>query len=224
LYTDSLLISGTAQQYTFRANSLFDPDFTSTGHQPFYYDQYISVYEKYRVYAAKLTLRILNGSATSAIVCAIPCSQIPTITSLSQAMELPRAVYTPPLETNNLRSNTVSVNASTREILGLTKPQLYDADFGATFSSNPVELWYYSLYFAPTSGQLSNLIVQVRLEFDCEFYDRAPVSLSFSQIVQARRVQRELKDSQQSWSTPENYLEVEETTRNMGQVHHVRKL
>jgi len=94
----------------------------------------------------------------------------------------------------------ISCNASTREILGLTRPQLYDADFGAAFSANPVELWYYALYFAPTSGQLANLIVQVRLEYDCEFYDRAPVSLSFSQIVDARKKISSLKESQSSWS------------------------
>jgi hypothetical protein len=200
LYGDTLVISGSASQYTFRANSLFDPDFTSTGHQPFYYDQYISVYEKYRVYAAKICIRVLNSASTPSTVVCIPASQIPTITSLNQAMESPRAVYTAPLETNNLRHQDIQVSASTREILGLTPPQLYDADFAATFSSNPVELWYYALYFAPnTTGGSLNLVVQIRIEFQCEFFDRAPVALSFAQVSALRKsqsVKREMLSSE----------------------------
>jgi hypothetical protein len=183
LYCDTLSISGTAQQYTYRGNALFDPDFTSTGHQPFYYDQYIAVYEKYRVYAAKMYIRVLNMGENVATMVCIPASQIPTITTLNQALESPRAVSTGPLPPNgNYKAQELNLNVSTREILGLTAPQLYDADFAATFSSNPVELWYYSLYFNPAGSSTLDLQVQIRLEYQCEFFDRAPVALSFNQV------------------------------------------
>lgn len=41
--------------YQFRMNSLFDPDYTGTGHQPQWFDQLAAVYATYRVYAAKIT-------------------------------------------------------------------------------------------------------------------------------------------------------------------------
>jgi hypothetical protein len=183
LYCDTLTISGTAQQYTYRANSLFDPDYTSAGHQPFYYDQYIAVYERYRVYAAKIFIRVLNLGSDVATMTCIPCSLIPTITSLNQALELPRSVSTGPLPPfGYYKHQELNLSASTREICGLTAPQLYDADFAAQFSASPVELWYYALYFSPQGSSTLNMTVQIRLEFQCEFFDRAPVSLSFSQI------------------------------------------
>ena len=39
---------------TFRLNSLFDPDYTQTGHQPQWYDQYTAIYGQYRVLGAKI--------------------------------------------------------------------------------------------------------------------------------------------------------------------------
>ena len=36
-------------------NSLFDPDFTGTGHQPYYFDQFATIYQRYTVIGSKLT-------------------------------------------------------------------------------------------------------------------------------------------------------------------------
>lgn len=44
--------------YQFRLNSIFDPDLTGTGHQPYYRDQLVAMgYEYYAVYACTVTLR-----------------------------------------------------------------------------------------------------------------------------------------------------------------------
>ncbi len=46
-YTDSLTVQhsfGNAGTYIFRANDCYDPDLTSTGHQPRGFDQFMSLY------------------------------------------------------------------------------------------------------------------------------------------------------------------------------------
>lgn len=55
-----------AAPYIFRMNSIFDPDVTSTGHQPFGHDQYQAIYSKYCVIGAKVKVEILSNAITSA--------------------------------------------------------------------------------------------------------------------------------------------------------------
>ena len=49
--------AGLATSHTFVCNSLFDPDFTFTGHQPMGYDQWSAIYERYTVLSSKITAR-----------------------------------------------------------------------------------------------------------------------------------------------------------------------
>ncbi len=59
-YSDTIRLDpglATAAEYTFRCNSLFDPDFTSVGHQPRTYDQWALLYNKYTVVGAKITVK-----------------------------------------------------------------------------------------------------------------------------------------------------------------------
>lgn len=52
-----------AVQYHFRANSLFDPNYTSTGHQPFCFDQWTVYYNHYQVQSARMKVTAqLNGA------------------------------------------------------------------------------------------------------------------------------------------------------------------
>lgn len=184
-YCDVISLTGTTAQYTYRANSLFDPDFTTTGHQPLYYDQQIASYEKYRVYAVRIILHVVNASQSTPAECVmIPASQIPTITSISLAKEMPRAVASGILPAFQSLPVRMTQRMSTKTVLGLSARQIYDQDYGAIFSANPIELWYYSIYgWTATSGAL-NLQIDVKIEFDCEFYDRAPVALSLEQQIE----------------------------------------
>lgn len=53
-YSDTFsttLVAGAVNDQVYRANSIFDPDRTNTGHQPLEFDQYMLLYNRYHVYA-----------------------------------------------------------------------------------------------------------------------------------------------------------------------------
>jgi len=54
----------TASTYQFRMSSLFDPDLTSTGHQPFFRDTLASIYSYYKVFRVDYEVTFLKPSTT----------------------------------------------------------------------------------------------------------------------------------------------------------------
>lgn len=54
--------AGTVALWQFRLTSLYDPDFTGTGHQPQWFDQIAGVYWKYRVRGAKITATFIPSN------------------------------------------------------------------------------------------------------------------------------------------------------------------
>jgi len=57
--------TATPAWHVFSANGLFDPDITSTGHQPYGFDQYMAQYNHYTVVGAKITVHYSNVSSTT---------------------------------------------------------------------------------------------------------------------------------------------------------------
>lgn len=181
-YNDVISLTGTTAQYTFRANSLFDPDFSGTGHQPTYFDQYIATYERYRVLACSISVSVINRSFTDpAMVAIFPVTDVPTITSISQAAEIPRKKITGILPSYQSIPIRRTIKVSTEEQIGLLGSAVYSDDYAALFNANPVTIWYYGLYgWCPTTGGL-DVIIDVQLNFDCQFFDRAPSTLSLEE-------------------------------------------
>jgi len=54
--------------YVFRAGSLYDPNYTSTGHQPMYFDTYASIYSYYRVRMATISFVAIDNKVVNTAV------------------------------------------------------------------------------------------------------------------------------------------------------------
>lgn len=65
--------AGVINSYVFAANGLFDPNITQAGHQPMYFDQYMTVYDHYKVLGSKISVRpTVNGtSLVNPVFCTI---------------------------------------------------------------------------------------------------------------------------------------------------------
>lgn len=63
---------GSIVKQVWRANSVFDPDFTGAGHQPLYFDQFAAIYNQYAVIKSKITtVFTMSEGGTVPILCGL---------------------------------------------------------------------------------------------------------------------------------------------------------
>lgn len=179
--------SGTAGYYTFRANSLYDPDYTGTGHQPLYFDQLMSIYNHYQVFGAKITFKVFNSTNTTPYVMGIKLDDSSTIAgSLNTAEAI--------LEQNRVLRKLVSnpANATGRDTqctMYFNAPKFFGIDrkafagnpiYRGNDSNNPQEDAYFQCFIAPTNGlaDLQAFDCQVEITFYSMFSEPKDIAQS----------------------------------------------
>lgn len=61
---NTLSDAGAVVHHAFRANGMYDPDYTATGHQPMYFDQLSALYDHYTVIGSKIKYTIVPVGTT----------------------------------------------------------------------------------------------------------------------------------------------------------------
>lgn len=161
--------SGSVAQYAFRLNSLFDPNFTGTGHQPYYFDQLAAVYKRYTIRNAKMQAKfshIVNATTTLQ-----PSG--PTIVGISGDDDgTVSTTLTTAMEDNNTKSDflnnalggnnvkTLSIDYSPQRDLGVEHT---NDSLVALVSANPTRPWFGTVFMAET-GLATPTTVAVRVE------------------------------------------------------------
>lgn len=184
-YSDQFNLTGATlsavygTERAFRLNSMFDPDFTSTGHQPFGYDQITPFYARYLVDKVEVDITFSDpqGDGLYVGVFAKNFNDPATLTgaSISQAMERP-TVFQAPL--NNTGSQTVKFRRifKIHELMGLTKQQYESAwsQTSALVSANPSVVPYLSMAVADANASSPALVCKatIELKMHCVFFDR----------------------------------------------------
>ena len=184
LTTGTVGVVGSVQQMAL--NSLYDPNATGTGHQPYGYDQLApAFYLNYLVKKVRWRLLCTTIGNTSE-VCVAFCIY-PSGASGIQSLSVDAVTEKSNVTTFNVgpsgndRSRLVEGHCSMDKIFGITQAQLTDNldQYGAAYNANPTKIAYLELGIGSYSGSAGiTLSVQVVLDFEAEFY--SPVTLSQS--------------------------------------------
>ncbi len=177
------LTSGTAGvaggQYVFRLNSVYDPDYTGAGHQPYGYDTLASIYGRYLVKSVSVRIIFSNPSADGVATCLsiTPANSGPfgmaglTAEAVAEKPQCRVAL----LNNTGSQVETYSSSFDLARLEGLS-PAQYRAEadtYGAAVGSNPTLTPYLAVALADIV-QTGGLTCQfgVELDYHVEFYER----------------------------------------------------
>lgn len=126
--------SGLSGDQKFRLNSIFDSDYTGSGHQPRGHDQWTFLYEKYRVDAVNIRV----DAATSSVGGYMSIVGDHSVTSITDATQAPESQNSITRAVSSNYSTTINKYFSLPALAGLTKSQ-YEGDdlYQALMTADP---------------------------------------------------------------------------------------
>jgi len=139
---------GVLSHYVYRCGSIYDPNYTGTGHQPYSYDTYATLFNHYCVLGAKLTVRNSpNSSVVNPIYIGTHLSPgvTPAYTTPAEFVEARKG--TSALWNMNNRPITLTCKYSAKKYFNLQSVKDNIDRLGSPFGGNPVEdaffiTWY----------------------------------------------------------------------------------
>jgi len=171
-------LGGAFQNYQWRGNSLYDPNFTGGGLQPPGYDQLKLLYNQYRVYCAKIVMVWATvGPSSPSSTMRVGCACRPTTNLPANFDEVVGNPYsrTALVNLGNQSKCVTKMYMSTAKIEGISKRQVMDNDdqYAAPIGSNPNEQWYIDAFCESVDlATTATCVVYATITYYSEFYNR----------------------------------------------------
>lgn len=175
------LATVTAQNQIMRLNSIFDPDLTGTGHQPYGYDQLSALYNRYRVLKTSWKISF-HSENVGFFICVIPtngnlATAVTNLASFTAACEVPYA--TTRIQGNGANSVVMINSIELNKLNGTLKVEyLADDRFEAQIGANPSELLILNICVFNSSGSTLSLDYSVEIEYFVDLHDPILVAQS----------------------------------------------
>lgn len=170
------ITTGSTQNWIWKANGLYDPDTTSTGHQPYGYDQYSALYYHYVVKASKFWIKlcvddydpgIVPNNSIFAVVNVIPASS--DSDTVTTKVEKCGGISKCGWANRSSQALTLTENWSLPKYFGTN---LGPSQFqGETSGTDPSELSSYEITLYNASGATVNVNFFVIVEYYVEFIE-----------------------------------------------------
>lgn len=168
-YAESVTTNAVGE-YIFNLNSIFDPNRTGIGHQPYGHDTFNSLYNRYRVIACSYRVQCPNASQNIQFG-VVPTNEVWPFSGIDELKEHPRSRYA----TQMFSGPAVSISGKVYlpSLVGRTKAQyMADDRYQAQFGTSPAELGILQILVSNQLG--SNLMsnaVNIILEYTVECFD-----------------------------------------------------
>lgn len=159
--------------YTFQS-SLYDCDLSGGGHQPRFFDQWKTVYQKYCVYGMKIRATVMNTQSYPAYVGLLWYTDSTLIGGTTLPQDMAEMQYGQCKELGVIQggSNVRTFNSymSLKKIFG--KNISSDEDFEALVSANPAKMLYVAFNTASTSAGTAQVTWRVRITYYCKLFQK----------------------------------------------------
>lgn len=169
-YTETVAMNiGNGFSYAFNLNSIFDPNRTGIGHQPYGHDTLASLYNRYRVIKCAYTIQGFNSSNT-VVVGAMPANELITFANTDEIMENPRCRWI--LQSAGGGIKVLKGSVYIPSLVGRNKAQyMADDRYQAQTGASPAE--FAILNLASQSIATGDVTVDcvVTLKYTVEFFD-----------------------------------------------------
>lgn len=128
--------TGLPAHYIFRANSIFDPDFTSIGHQPYGTDQLALIYNHYKVIKSNITV-VPNAQS---LIYGVTLTDDTTVSSSFDTIVEQKGTNVAVIGQSYTSDKKVKAYYSAQNFPG------QQTNLVALFNANPAEVQYYDVW------------------------------------------------------------------------------
>lgn len=179
-FTPSVITAFDVNQW--RGNSLFDPNFTGTGAQPNYFDNYAGIYAAYTVYGSKIRVRAISSSVTTGILLTVVPERVTSISAFSYDSQcgLP---YAKSAICGTIEAQRITLKSymATNKIYGLPKSSITanNEEFGALVGANPLAQWFWTVTaISDNQTSIIDYTISTMLTYYVRFWARTPLAQS----------------------------------------------
>lgn len=179
-YIHILTLGGTSIPYAqqqYRANDIYDPDYTGTGNFPLGYDQFLPLFSRYRVHSSKIVIKpeiTSTQEANNYVIGVYPSNEAQGVGSAILRDNLARSYnkYMTTVRTDN--SSMIKSYMKTSKLLGVSKAAVrLDDSFSAQMNAHPANPWFWTVYIGNlTQSGNTGMNAVVEIKYYVEFYDR----------------------------------------------------
>lgn len=176
-YSEALTLNlANSYQYVFNLNSVFDPNRTGVGHQPYGYDQLAALYNRYRVIGCTYVINCYSAGVPIRWGC-IASNDVPPINTVSELAENPRAQTRIQIPGGN--TTRITSYVSIPNIVGRSKTQyMADDRYQSQIGASPAELALLTITGGTMTDVSTDILCDVTLEYVVEFFDVIPLEQS----------------------------------------------
>lgn len=151
---------GAVENQLISGNSIFDPDATGVGEQPYYFDQLTAIYKNYFVVRSSVKIIVTSTSAIFARCVLLPLLETGSLSSDSyETSEQPFAKTT--MVSGNSAGPVIArlkSSMDTHRIIGISYQQALGREsLHSDYTTNPVYRWYWAIQVQDVGNLTSTL-------------------------------------------------------------------